>query len=235
MDCHISLQGADTLTLQGAILVYKGARDVFASWHEATAGKGTAPQLGPALPLSTMFLKSLAEGLGSNLRTELLPPNVLARTPDTLVWWTPAKARRMFFSQFDKDLGPYSGRSFPHPALVFRVSGRQLRIRAISQSKRPDAATPLLIAPYYNTQENGLVCQGSMRSPDGPFVESMKAWEEAFFESEFTHLWGGGRMCRHKQGVAGLWKSVEGAKVFPARLLSNARQTLQEFVGRDHD
>ena len=235
MDCHISLQGADSLSLQGAILVYKGARDVFASWHEAIVGKGTAPQLGPALPLSTMFLKSLAEGLGSNLRTELLPPNVLVRTPDTLVWWTPATSRRMFFSQFDEILGPLSGRSFPHPALVFRVSGRELRIRAISQSKRPDATTPLFVAPYYNTQENGLVCQGSMRSPDGPFVNAMTAWEDAFFASEFTHLWGGGRMCQHKQGVAGLWKSVAGAKGFPVRLLANALQTLQEFVGRDHD
>jgi PRTRC genetic system protein B len=235
MDCHINLQGADSLSLQGAILVYKGTRDVFASWHEATVGKGTAPQLGPALPLSTMFLKSLAEGLGSNLRTELLPPNVLVRTPDTLVWWTPATCRRMFFSQSDEILGPLSGRSFPHPALVFRVSGRELRIRAISQSKRPDATTPLFVAPYYNTQESGLVCQGSMRSPDGPLVNAMTAWEDAFFASEFTHLWGGGRMCRHKQGVAGLWKSLEGAKVFPVRLLANARQTLQQFVGRDHD
>lgn len=235
MDCHISLQGADSVALQGAILVYRGARDVFASWHEATVGKGAAPQLGPALPLSTMFLRSLTEGLGSNLRTELLPPNVLVRTPDTLVWWTPATSRRMFFSQFDEILGPLSGRSFPHPALVFRVSGRELRIRAISQSKRPDAITPLFVAPYYNTQENGLVCQGSMRSPDGPFVNAMTAWEDAFFTSEFTHLWGGGRMCQHKQGVAGLWKSVEGAKVFPVRQLANARQTLQEFVGRDYD
>ena len=235
MDCHISLQGADSLALQGAILVYKGTRDVFASWHEATVGEGTAPQLGPALPLSMLFLKSLAEGLGSNLRTEFLPPNVLVRTPDTLVWWTPATNRRMFFSQLDEDLGSFSGRSFPHPALVFRVSGRELRIRAISQSKRPDATTPLFVAPYYNTQENGLVCQGSMRSPDGPFVDAMTAWENAFFASEFTHLWGGGRMCRHKQGVAGLWKSVEGVTVFPIRLLANACQTLQEFVGRDHD
>jgi len=219
MDCHISLQGADSLSLQGAILVYKGVRDVFASWHEASVGKGTAPQLGPALPLSTMFLKSLAEGLGSNLRTELLPPNVLVRTPDTLVWWTPAASRRMFFSQFDEILGSLSGRSFPHPALVFRVSGRELRIRAIKQGKRPDATTPLFVAPYYNTQENGLVCQGSMRSPEGPFVNSMTAWEDAFFASEFTHLWGGGRMCQHKRGVAGLWKSVEGAKGFLIPLL----------------
>ena len=63
----------------------------------------------------------------------------------------------------------------------------------------------------------------------------MTAWGDGFCASEFTHLWGGGRMCRHKQGVAGLWKSMEGAKVLPVRLLANARQTLQEFVGRDHD
>ena len=233
MDCSLSLGNADTLTLHGAILVYKGARDVFATWHEAEVREGTAPGLGPAHSLSTGFLRTLAHGLGSRIRPEILPDNVLVRTPDVLIWWSPACRRRMFFRETDEALGMLSGRTFPQPALLFRVSGRELHIRALRTNIRPCATTPLYVAPYYNAQENGLICQGSMRSPEGPFVEAMDGWEEAFFGSEFTHLWGGGRMCRHKGGVAALWRDVAGKRSFPVEQLADARQTLLAFVERE--
>ena len=233
MDCTLSLGSADTLTLQGAILVYKGGRDAFATWHEAEERKGAAAGLGPAQPLSTAFLRTLAQGLGSRVRPEILPENVLVRTPEVLLWWTPASQRHLFFRETDEALGMLSGRNFPQPALVFRVSGRELHIRALRTSARPCATTPLYVAPYYNAQENGLICQGSMRSPEGPFVEAMDGWEEAFFSSEFTHLWGGGRMCRHKGGVAALWREVAGKRSFPVEQLADARQTLQAFAERE--
>jgi len=69
-----------------------------------------------------------------------------------------------------------------------------------------------------------------MRSPEGPFVEAIQGWEDAFFGSEFTHLWGGGRMCRHKGGVAALWKAAAGKRSFPVAQLTDARQTLQAFA-----
>lgn len=230
MDCHLSLGSADTLTLQGAILVYQGGRDAFATWHNAEGHETSAPSLGPAQPLTMGFLRTLAQGLGSRVRPEILPDSVLVRTPEVLLWWTPASRRVMFFRGTDKDLGPVSGKTFPQPALLFRVSGRKLHIRALGTNTRPGATTPLFVAPYFNTQEDGLVCQGSMRSPEGPFVEAMGGWEEAFFGSEFTHLWGGGRMCRHKGGVAALWKAVAGKRRFPVGQLADARQTLQALA-----
>jgi PRTRC genetic system protein B len=233
MDCNLSLGSADTLTLHGAILVYKGSRDTFATWHEAEVREGTAPILGPAQSLSTGFLRTLAHGLGSRVRPEILPDNVLVRTPDVLIWWAPASRRRMFFRETDESLGMLSGRIFPQPPLLFRVSGRELHIRALRTNARPCNTTQLLVAPYYNTQESGMVCQGSMRSPEGPFVESMVVWEEAFFSSEFTHLWGGDRMCQHKGGVAALWTAVAGKRLFPVEQLADARETLQAFAERD--
>ena len=230
MNCHLRLGSADTLTLKGAILVYKGGRDAFASWHEAGAREAGAPVLGPAQPLTTGFLRALAQGLGARIRPEILPENVLMRTPDALLWWTPASRHTMYFRETDETLRAVSGAIFPQPALVFRVSGRDLHIRALATNVRPGATTPLFVAPYFNAQENGLVCQGSMRSPDGPFVEAMRGWEDAFFGSEFTHLWGGGRMCRHKDGVAALWRAVAGKRRFPVGQLADARQTLQAFA-----
>ena len=69
-----------------------------------------------------------------------------------------------------------------------------------------------------------------MRSPEGPFVEAMDGWEEALFSSEFTDLWGGGRMCRHKGGVADLWPEIAGKRTFPVEQLADARQTPQAFA-----
>lgn len=230
MDCHLRLGSAETLTLKGAILVYKGGRDGFATWHDAEGREASAAVLGPAQPLTTSSLRALAQGLGNRIRPEILPENVLMRTPDALMWWTPASRRILYFRETDEMLSAVSGAVFPQPALVFRVSGRELHIRALATNTRPCATTPLFVAPYFNVQENGLVCQGSMRSPEGPFVEAIQGWEDAFFGSEFTHLWGGGRMCRRKGGVATLWKAVAGKRRFPVGQLMEARQTLQAFA-----
>jgi PRTRC genetic system protein B len=233
VNCTLSFGSADNLTLKGAILVYTGSRDAFVTWHEAEEREGRAPGLGPAQPLSTAFLRTLAQGLGSRVRPEILPENVLMRTPDVLMWWIPAGRRRMFFRETDEALGALNGQVFPQPGLIFRVSGRELRIRALRESVRPRATTLLHVAPYYNAQEDGLICQGSMRSPEGPFVAAMEGWEEAFFGSEFTHVWGGGRMCRYKGGVGGLWRELAGKRSFPVEQLAEARQTLQAFAERD--
>ena len=230
MDCRLSLGSPDTLTLQGAILVYRGGRDAFASWHEAAEGCSGAPALGPALPLTTAFVRTLVRDLGSRVRPEILPENVLVRTPEMLLWWIPASRRVMYFRDTDAAVSSVSGLVFPQPALLFRVSSRELHIRALATDARPCATTPLSVAPYFNVQECGLVCQGTMRSPEGPFVESMRGWEDAFFGSEFTHLCGGGRMCRYKGGVAGLWKAMARKRSFPVEQLADARQTLEEFA-----
>ena len=52
--------------------------------------------LGPALPLSLAFLRELAQGLGSQVAPEILPTNVLARTPEMIVWWNHAARLPMF-------------------------------------------------------------------------------------------------------------------------------------------
>jgi hypothetical protein len=43
---------------------------------------------------------------------------------------------------------------------------------------------------------------------------------------------GRGRMCRHKGGVAALWRKVAGKSSFPFVQLVDARQTLQTFAER---
>ncbi|MEQ1887179.1 MAG: PRTRC system protein B [Bryobacteraceae bacterium] len=235
MDCNVYLGGPSEFALQGAILVYRGgnaAGGAFATWHEVETDKARAPRLGPAQSLSTHFLKELSRGLGAMMLPEILPENVLVRAPEVLVWWQPAQRRKMFF-RHDDELGSVSGRVFPQPALVFRASHRDLWIRALAEDVRPTAATALSVAPYYNVNTEGVVCQGTMRSPEEASVAAMPQWEQSFFESEFTHIYGSGHFTQHPAGVAGLWSSVAGKKTFPVELLASARETLAQFAERE--
>jgi len=114
------------------------------------------------------------------------------------------------------------------------VKGRELWIRALPKNRRPVAATPLMIAPYWNVDgETGWTCQGSMRSPDDASVSLIPAWERAFFQSEFTHHTGTRRLTTHPGGFLALWRSLAGGRrKFPVKHLTPAKETLEEFIIR---
>ena len=83
-------------------------------------------------------------------------------------------------------------------------------------------------APYWNTDIR--VCPGSMRVPDSSDVASIPLWQDAFFQSEFTHAAGAVRLTSHPGGFIRLWRSLAGRKRFPVHYLVDAGETLQEFV-----
>lgn len=231
MNTYVDVGGATVLSLRGAILIYQGSR-AFATWHEAKQTDQGAPFLGEARPLTTEFVHALSQELGSRVPVEILPENVLVRTADTIVWWTPASHRTMFFRATDKEARALSGKRLPQPPLVWRVSGRELWVRAIRENTRPAAETELSVAPYWNVNaDDGLTCQGSMRSPEESGVGAIVQWERAFFQSEFTHQTGARRLTTHPEGCLGLWTSLmKSRKPFPADLLSPANQKLADFA-----
>jgi len=234
MDAHVQISASANLQLRHAVLVYTDQQRAFATLHDIIAQAEGAPLLAPAQPLTLAFLRRLAEGLGSQVAPEILPDNVLARTPELIVWWTPAARRVMFVGDADDEERRLNGLNFPHPPLVFKVHGRELFVRALEKNARPRADTPLQTAPYWNTAgDDGRVCLGSTRAPESTSVESIKSWEAAFFQSSFTHALGAVRLTNHKQGFIGLWRGLAGKKVFPARYLTDARETLREFVTRE--
>jgi PRTRC genetic system protein B len=232
MRTGVSIGGAEALVLKGALLVYEGRGTSFVSWHQvATAEDDGAPFLGQGEPLTTEFLRILAAGLGSEVPADVLPANVLVRTPDVLMWWTPAQHRTMFFAQNAEAGKELNGRRYPHPPLVFKVAGMELWVRALARNERPTADTRLMTAPYWNTNDQGYVCVGSMRTPEQDGLDAMEIWERGFFQSEFTHAYGAARLTNFRGGFLALWKRLAGAtKPFPGRYLTDARQTLREFV-----
>jgi PRTRC genetic system protein B len=221
--------------LAKAILLYSDGQEAFATVHEPkNSPDGGAPYLDAGEPLTIDFLKQLAKGLGQTVAREILPANVLARTPDMMVWWTRQQRRVMFFSE-SSDGRTLNGHLFPQPPLVFRVCGSELAVRALAENKRPRSDTPLMFAPYWNCDGAGRVCQGSMRAPGKLCLEVMKPWERAFFESEFTHAAIGARLTTHPEGFLGLWRDLADSEaVFPAESLVKSGDTLEAFVqGRE--
>lgn len=233
MNTYIDIGGSETLSLKGALLVYEGRSRGFVTWHEAKHFEsGGAPSLGEAHELTTEFVHRLAQGLGSRLPTELLPENVLVRTPEMIVWWTLRSVRRMFFRSGAEVPTTLSGRRFSQPALIWKVIGRDLYVRALSDNRRPKVDTPLMVAPYWNVDgETGGVCQGSMRSPDENGTGAISIWEKSFFQSEFTHQTGVHRLTSHPRGYFALWQDVAGGRRrFPEAHLCPAKESLREFL-----
>jgi PRTRC genetic system protein B len=221
--------------LSKAILLYSDGQEAFATVHEPkNSPDGGAPYLDAGEPLTVDFLRQLAKGLGQTVAREVLPANVLARTPDMMVWWIRQHSRVMFFSD-SSDGRTLNGHLFPQPPLVFRVCGSELAVRALPENKRPRSDTPLMFAPYWNCDGAGRVCQGSMHAPGKLSLEAMKPWEKAFFESEFTHAAIGARLTTHPEGFLGLWRDMADSEAaFPTEFLVKSGDTLGAFVqGRE--
>lgn len=231
MEAHVQIGESCNLRLSHALLVYGDERRAFATLHDVLPQAEGAPLLAAAQPLSLCFLRGLSEGLGARIAPEVLPANVLARTPEMLVWWVSMSRRIMFFGEADKKARMLNGSVFPQPPLVFKVYGRELFVRALGTNARPEADTRLKTAPYWNVAaDGGRVCLGTTRVPDDLSVDSMSSWETAFFQSEFTHPLGAARLTRHPGGFTGLWESLRGKRTFPPRYLVDARQTVREFI-----
>ena len=161
------------------------------------------PYLCAGQSVTAGFLEVLAKGLGATMAPEVLPGNVVARTPKMIAWWSPAQRRLMFFGGESPEARKLNGNLYPHPPLVFMIYGRQLFVRALAENRRQHADTPLGNAPYWNTDAQGRVCLGTMRVPEEVSASTIAAWEAAYFASEFTHPSGGVRLTTHPRGFLG--------------------------------
>jgi hypothetical protein len=86
----------------------------------------------------------------------------------------------------------------------------------------------LFAFPYWNMGGDGHLCAGTMCSPKSLRVASMSAWEQAFFQSEFTHP-GFADGFRTERGTAALWKSLEDEQDFPSGALLET-ETLAAYL-----
>ena len=230
MNVHLRTGTSRTFRLKHALLLYEDGATTFATLHGIRTAADVAPQLTAGRAVTTAFLHTLAKGLKRDIRPEILPESVLIRTAEAIAWWTRVRQRPMFFCGSDPRAEGLNGKIYPHPALIFLISGKDLYVRALGEDIRPSAETPLKNAPYWNTDAHGLVCQGDMRAPDEVSVGAIRAWEEAYFQSAFTHPNGAVRLTGHPRGFHGLWTELMGKSEFPNRFLADSRETLRDFI-----
>ena len=234
MDVHVRIGDTRTFALKQAVLLYQEGNRAFATLHEVKSRPGGPSYLSAGQSVTTGFLQALAKGLGANMAAEVLPKNVVARTPDLIAWWSPAQCRLMFFGGGSTETKKLNGTMFPHPPLVFIVYERELFVRALAENCRPKGNTRLRNAPYWNTDAQGRVCLGSMRVPEEVSASTFTAWENSYFASEFTHPSGAVRLTTHTRGFLGLWSDLAGRKHFPAKFLVDAKQKLGDFIETAH-
>jgi len=243
MNSYVNIGSSQDFRLSRALLVYGTSsydgfpyRHPFVTLHEVIH-ESEGARLGEGQLATPQLLIDLMVRLGKSVPTEILPERVLVRTAETIVWWTPARERIMFFSDRGGDaaLQRMNAKRYPHPPLVFKASGSHLWIRALPRNERPGANTKMHMAPYWNCYENGTVRTGSMKIHREKSVAAIDSWEQSFFSSEFTHAAGVRKHTHHPDGVLAMWESVQGKSKFPSRYLVEKKQTLGEFVtSHDH-
>jgi len=117
----------------------------------------------------------------------LLPQNLLAfnneNAKPTVIWYVKSSERHLSFTdKLCKD------GLMKLPALVFMVKGDSFYVWAI-KTNNPKEDTILYDAPFHNIWPNGRVCMGNAKTYGFKEVHSiMKNWEDAFFQSKFSHL-----------------------------------------------
>ena len=143
-------------------------------------------------PLTKKLLAELLEkidpiALEKTYCKGLLPQNLLAfnneNAEPTVIWYLKASERHLSFTK-----GLAKDGLMKLPALVFMLKGTTLSVWAI-KTNNPNEDTVLYSAPFHNIYGDGKVCMGSAKTYKFKEVHSiMKNWEDAFFQSKFTHL-----------------------------------------------
>ncbi len=218
-----------TVKLKQAVLLYGDDGydgDTFATLHDVTGVEGGTPVLAPGRLLTVEALRHMHRSLYQTQGLELLPANVLAVSPERLVWFESARDRVMFFETADAYLQGLSGMMCPHPALLFIAGERSLKVFALGSDERPTAETEVYTAPYYNTSSSG-VCLGSTPLPTTLSVNDTQSYSDAFFHSAFTHGTSE-RLLKGWDGSYGeAWSAAKARGTFPLRhLVPQGRQVV---------
>lgn len=128
-------------------------------------------------------LKIAVVGVGG-VKGEWLPENLLMHNSQKMIWYVPAKVRTMHVKTGSK----VQHIKLKWPSLVFMASaGRQLKVAAYAGSGRPKRNQKLYHAPLWNIYHDTRLCTGSIETPDILNMNAMQVWEDAVFETLFSH------------------------------------------------
>lgn len=229
--------GEQSLHLCAALLLYRSNdRSVYATVHDTMAHPTFegATAIGPGRPASKSALTEFALAVGEATAYQgMIPANLLYTAPNLIAWWTPACHRRVWFASQKAEIGNAAA-TIAHPPLVFVATAGSWYIYALAQNQRPDAKTKLFKAPYFNVWEQGKICTGNVDLPAALDASAIDAYQDAFFNSRFTHP-NDSRLVKYKGGASALWcdqmQAPEQQLLTPSVLVSR-RETLERAIQR---
>ncbi|MCL6216890.1 PRTRC system protein B [Zunongwangia pacifica] len=192
-----------------------------------------------AHPLTVKEANALAKSLQTNEERNkaflkpkgILPTNILHINPSkkgTVLWYTKAQQRQLYFVD---GLGIPNGKA-QIPPMLWLASKSTLYVFALKGNRRPTENTPLHYAPFFNVNENGNVCMGTVNidiKNSASVEEFTTAWEDYFFNSYFSHLLGSHSPI--KGNCVNVWKELVGTdKPFPKEVLKKNNKTLKNLL-----
>lgn len=163
-----------------------GQPETFVTEHGIRLNGEDQPQLGPGRPLEEKSLYQTMERMAQarpvrHQHAGLLDPNILQFDATKMTWFVPGQRRPMWLQQRERAL------QVAWPDLVFHVSERGFCCWAVADAKRPTADTPVFHAPLANFYRDGRLCMGNATAGNLT-IESIPVWEEAVFNTRFTHV-----------------------------------------------
>lgn len=191
--------------------------------HPLTVNEATA--LAKSLQIDEEKDKTFLKSKG------ILPTNILNINPSqngSVLWYTKSQERQMYFV---KNLEIPNGKAHV-PAMLWFADKEKLSVFALTSDKRPTEKTTLHYAPFFNVYEDGAVCMGTVDvniKNSASVEEFIKAWEDYFFHSYFSHLLDNYNPI--KGNCVNLWKKLmETGETFPVEVLKKNSKTLKNLL-----
>lgn len=228
---------ATSLSLQSAILLYSSGRgDVYATVHAIDTHPEQPERrlLGAGIPASKSALAAFAAAVSDATSfTGMIPERLLYTAPNAIAWWLPSQARRVWFKSTDPAIGSVSA-VVTHPPLFFLVANDAWYIAALADNKRPIATTKLYKAPYFNVWDGNEICTGNVGLPSHTSPDAIKAYENAFFRSNFTHP-NQTKLVKYPGDATALWSAQlrdPEQILLTADILQPTKETIAQFIAR---
>jgi len=225
----------EKMTAESAIMIYANKETAFATVHGVAIDAQGKQSLLPGTALTHATIANLVARFSSNAQVgSFLPANVISVGLDSLVWWVQPTKRAVFFDCDPEDGIGKESAVVPHPGLIFAIRDNKWSVFAVKGCSRPDPSTPLYQAPHFNVWAGGQICVGNVDVPKGYSVETMTVWEDAYFNSVFTHpnIHTPMGLVNYKGGSYAFWRSMLDGKYteFPEEVLVAQQQTAGDFV-----
>ncbi|GAC1310317.1 MAG: prokaryotic E2 ligase family D protein [Mucilaginibacter sp.] len=189
-------------------------------------------------PLSVQESNKLAKALQVNEKKaqgflnpkSLMPPNVLTINSSSsgfAVWHTQPQQIKLLFIE---NLGIPSGMAHI-PAMVWKAGKNGLQVFAVNETAYTEN-TLLYHAPFFNVYPDGRVCMGNVRisiPKECGLEQFMELWQSYFFNSYFSHLFGGHQPV--KGNIVQLWQHLtETGEAFPTDVLIPNKFQIKDLI-----